>query len=230
MNLTTLLKLKASSPEKILRRLIEQVRLEQAKEKPNLPHIAIGLHGGAVFSGFLLDYNLENEEILLGIFYDGKPQLTFCNCRNVLSVELQNGTDWLYALSDGALAFNPSAADAPPSLELKRIISSTVTELSTAVGHDIQLTFDLSEVKELMQQYTAKLLLTTVAEVIAKIVDNALGKEALQESVSQIQLKLGEEKKVELLDKVLTIECKIENGPRLAWKHAELQEAIEEKL
>lgn len=230
MNLTTLLKLKANSPEKILKKLIEQVKLEQAKPKPNLPHITIGLHGGTLLSGFLLDYNLDNEEVLLGNFYEGKPELKFCNCRNVLSVELHNSTDWLYSLSEGALEFIPNPADTPPSLELKRIINSTAAELSTIAGHEIQLTFDVSEVKEPMQQYTAKLLMKTVAEVIEKISDHVLGKEALQESVSQIQLELGEEKKVKLLDKVLTIECKVENGPNLAWKHTELQEAIEEKL
>ncbi|WP_417200011.1 hypothetical protein [Bizionia sp.] len=80
-----------------------------------------------IFLGFILDYSLGIEELQISNFYDEKPEHELCNCRNVLSLELHNGADWLYILSGVALEFHPNPADAPASLELKRIIASTKT-------------------------------------------------------------------------------------------------------
>lgn len=230
MSFDKLLKLKADSPQNIVEKLYEQVKNERGNAKPQLPHLNLSLSGGSRLNGFLLHYNRNSGEILLGILHEGLPEVKYCSSASVVSVEILNTTPFMYALSDGDIAFTPSEADVPSSLELKRLLADTNSKLSETLEKEISVVFDLTSVNEPMLLYTAKLLIKMVKDVFMKIAESDLGNSALKENIETVELQLGEANEVILHDHVLKIGCKIQNSPALAWSHADLQEKIEEKL
>ncbi|WP_375578864.1 hypothetical protein ABWH96_17865 [Marivirga tractuosa] len=227
MNLGTLLKLKAHRPEQIIKELYELVKMEAHKEKPDLPYLSIGLSGGNILSGYLLNYNFENEEVLLGSFIEGKSELKYCSSLSVQSIEVHKANNWLHALSDGQLEFIPRADDVPSSLELKRKLNDAQAVLSQ---RKINLEFDLSALNTDLEQFYAKIFMKMVVEVIKEISSTDLGKQALEKSISLLKLSLGKENKLSLEENLLSVEFKIDKAPQMAWKARALQEAIEEKL
>ncbi|PTB92763.1 hypothetical protein C9994_13655, partial [Marivirga lumbricoides] len=105
MDFNKLLQLKADSPQNVLKKLYEHSKNEEDKEKPILPQLTLMLSRGVLISGFLLDYNISNGEILLGQLHEGMPELKYCNSASVMSLELHNTKPFMYLLSDGKIAF-----------------------------------------------------------------------------------------------------------------------------
>lgn len=230
MDFAKILQLKADNPQSILEKLYEQVRSERDKTSPLLPQLRLALSSGTFINGSLLHFNTRKGELLLGIQHEGMPELKYCNSASVVSLEIQNSTHFMYALSDGNIPFTPLEADVPNNLELKRLIVNAGLKLSEALDQEIALTFDLTDIKEPIQFYTAKLLVTTMREVFLKIAKSELGKQTLKESVQKIELQLAEVNSVVLDGQTLKVNCRVQNSPSLAWSSSELQEKIEEKL
>lgn len=232
MDFKTLLSLKAKSPLQIVQDLAKQLELEKGKEKPAVPLIGLYLHSGYL-EGYLLDYNREDRVLLLALVDGPQTTLKYVEAAALIAVEVLKAKSWIFWLTDGTVTDTLNAESVPSWLQLKAQAKAVSTKIESFVGIAVTVEIekdDATESVQLAQRMIWPQALQIVQAAIGKVAEDAMGKEALSESVAQISLHNAEDEAVMLADKTLTIAFNLKEAGKRLWKPSMLQEKIEEKL
>ena len=89
MDFKTMLQLPVLEISQVLKTLQGIADEERNKEKPQMPNVSIGTSRGNV-SGYFINYDTEKSIVLLGNWYDHKPDLQYVELHAIASISLGN--------------------------------------------------------------------------------------------------------------------------------------------
>lgn len=230
MNYTTLLKLKAQTPEAILKTLNSVVSREKGSDKPKLPLLRVSLTGGSCESGYMINYDAGDQMLMLAHIAEGKPDLKYIRSSALLSIEVLQATGWLYELSDGAIPFDPAPENVLTGIKLKALLREQSAEISSVVGEEITLKLNLPDDASPVDRYYATCLISDIVTALSAICEDKLGREALAEAVTMVNIIPAHENKADLSGNDLILCFNIKAGLKQTFTSKELQESIERLL
>ena len=229
MDFKTMLQLPVLEISQVLKTLQGIADEERNKEKPQMPNVSIGTSRGNV-SGYFINFDTEKSIVLLGNWYDHKPDLQYVELHAIASITLGNIENYLYQFSDGNIPFTPNADDVPTVLQLKKEIRDVEQSVEKMLGKAIVINYDYAEKPEDLEKYYAKKTIVLLQETLAAIAADALAKEAFVNAVEELSFHLGEENTVNLQNNMLTVCLNFSEGLKSVASKTVLQDRIEKCL
>lgn len=230
MNYSTLLKLKAQTPDVILKTLSLALDREKDADNPRLPLLQVGISSDVKINGYLISYDPQEHTLLLALIVDGQAELKYISTRTIQFVEVLHSKYWLHELSSGDIPFEPAEEEVPSVLALKTILKAETLKLHKLIGKSISLALNLPEqATPLVRYYTRHFIIITM-EAIQAICKDDLGMQAFGEGIASIKIHPEYENKVELSDGELQLHFRADKGLKQAFDTAELQKNIEKQL
>ncbi|MBL3657925.1 hypothetical protein [Fulvivirga sediminis] len=234
MELKALLSLQAKKPMEILKHANEWVKEEKNKENPQPPFLVIRT-AHSYSEGWLLNYDESEGVVLLGSMDGRKVDLKYLYAGAIESLELPSAQGWLFKLSDGENEEFLDESSAPSKLQItshSKKVSDVLSEL-LAKNLSIKVDTEGAHGEEAMKPVMRMLwmgIIDKIKTVIATISEEEMGKEALQENVSEVLLVASEDNAISLESGTLKLTMDMRKGAKGIWSNDVMQEKIEEKL
>ncbi|UII28312.1 hypothetical protein LVD15_07755 [Fulvivirga maritima] len=234
MNFKALLSLPAKRPIDILKQAYEWVNEEKNKENPQPPFLVIRT-ATHYLEGWLLNYHESDGVVLLGVMEGPKVDLKYLYVEAIESLELPRAQRWLFNLSDGENEEFLQESSVPTKLQISAHSKKVSEELTHLLGNEVAIKIETQgEFADAAMKPVMRMLWIGIVDkiraVIEKISEEAMGKEALQESVKEILLIGGDENGIDLEAGTLKVKLDMRKAAKDIWSNDYMQEKIEEKL
>ncbi|MFD2037584.1 hypothetical protein ACFSKL_22510 [Belliella marina] len=226
MKYSDLLNLPILSLDMVFKKLMESIT-----ESQELPSITIYNHAGNSFSGHLVKYNPNEGLLILAEIVDAEVSLQYISTAGIQNLNIHQSSKYLWALSDGNLAFFLENNQAPSNLELKALVQEKVSLLSQEAKTPLQITLEQSPEHTALERFQLKAILELMADTIVEICKDPLGMEALSEGVDTIQIGIAKESENIVLEgRKLSIYIPFKNPNKPDTIQNKLQTKIESLL
>lgn len=229
MDFKTMLQLPVLEISQVLKTLQGIANEERNKEKPQMPNVSISTSTGHV-SGYFINYDTEKSIVLLGNWYDHKPDLQYVELHSIVSISLGNIENYLYQFSDGNIPFTPNADDVPTLLQLKKEIRDLEQSAEKMLGKAITINYAYEEKPDDVEKFYAKKSISILEGTLESIATDTLAKEAFVNAIAKISFKLEEANNVSLENELLSISIDVSKGLKSVASKTRLQDRIEKCL
>ena len=226
MKYSDLLNLPILSLDMVFKKLMESIT-----ESQELPSISIYNHAGNSFSGYLVKYNANEGLLILAEIIDTEVSLQYISTAGIQNVHIHQSSKYLWALSDGHLAFFLENNQSPSNLELKALVQEKIGILSKVAKTPFQIILDQSPENNALERFQLKANLELIADTLVEICKDPLGMEALSESIGSIQIGIAKESEnIVLKERKLSIYIPFKNPNKPDINQNKLQTKIESLL
>ncbi|MDR7128820.1 hypothetical protein J2X69_001152 [Algoriphagus sp. 4150] len=204
---------------------------ESPKERPELPLVTIYNHTGNSFYGNLLKYNATEGLLILAEIENSEVSLQYISTAGIQNLRIHQSSKYLWTLSDGNLAFFLENNQAPSNLELKALVQKKSELLSQEANKPIRLNLDQGQELTALNRFQFKVIIELLTDAILEICKDPLGKEALSESISTVQIGIAKESEsIKLEGGKLLIQIPFKNPNKPDINQNKLQTIIESLL
>jgi|GEM_PF-3201794 len=234
----TLLQCSAQTVQPLLEKLAALTSRVKAGADETVPLVTLHVAGGHAISGWImrLDNDPKYGEGLLVHASGGRPDqpgldAVYLSSQSVVAVYIHGANTIAHVLSNNAVPPPPSTQPVPSKLEIQRSADASSKELSTAIGSTLawEIQWDgLADAPESMR--ALQHLLTDGFASLRALSQDAMGKEALQQSVQRVRFQNGEGQSVVLNAGTLVISASLKEGFRGRWQVPALRSAIAARL